>query len=35
MMKIGNVTALPSVCRYHLTNMPWTIEETPRADRWY
>ena len=25
MMKIGNVTALPSVYWDHLTNMPWTI----------
>ena len=28
-MKIGNVTALPSMCRYHLTSMPWTIVATP------
>jgi len=29
-MKIGNVTALPSMCRYHLTSMSWTIVATPK-----
>ena len=35
MMKIGSETALPSVCRNHLTNMPRTIVTTPYADCWY
>ena len=30
MMKIGHVTALPSVYRDHVTNMPRTIVTTPR-----
>jgi len=34
-MKIGNETALPSVCRDHLTNMPRTIVTTTYADRSY
>jgi len=34
-MKIGNVSALPSVYRDHLTNMPRTMVSTTHADRWY
>jgi len=29
MMKLGNVAALPSVCRDHLTNTPRTIVTNP------
>jgi len=35
MMKIGNVTALPSVYCDYITNMSWSIMTTPNADRWY